>query len=155
PNCIAVTKDAGRTWKLVPAPVAWSEGNGAHIFGDTTLLFATDQNGLFFTNDEGQSWKKVGPGAAGVGAGTAAYRAADGTFYIASSYGVLASKDAETWDNIHPGGFHQFAGSGSSMYVSSPWSFDYFTAKESAPTSWSPLVVSNAPTTSVGGVYMD
>jgi len=154
PNCIAESRDAGLTWTLIAAPINWSEGNGVYIVDDKTMLFATNQDGLFLTTDDGANWKKVGPGASGAGAGQRLYKGPDSNYYVGTNYGVMRSKDLQSWETVYSGGFRNFLGNDVNLFTTTPWSFEYFVAPEKSPTSWNKLAPESAPSGAVGGVYM-
>jgi photosystem II stability/assembly factor-like uncharacterized protein len=154
PNCLTETTDGGRTWSLFPAPVGWSEGNGVHIKDANTILFATYLDGVYLTRNRGADWARVDDGMAGVGTGPMAYRGSDGRYYVASFWGVKASTDWDSWENVYQGQFVNLTGTGNNMVTSAVYSFDYFIAAENSPTSWSPIMAQGGSDGDMGGIYM-
>lgn len=156
PNCIAETRDAGLTWTLIPAPVGWAEGNGVSVLGDQTLLFVTNMSGMYLTKDDGANWTRVGDGANGPGQGFPMYKATDGTYYLASSYGLISSKDLTKWTNVKGGLYRSMAGTGQNIIISGFYEFNYQTASMGALASdkWSTLGADSAPKGGNGGVWL-
>ena len=157
PNCIAESRDAGATWTLIPAPIAWAEGNGVYIIDHDTLIFCTDQNGAFLTRNDGAHWDPiVGPGgASGAGRGRPIYKAADGTYYLGTNWGVFSSQDLLNWTSVYSGNFRQFLGTGTQLFTTAPWTFDYYSASQTTPTNWSAFYPGAAPSAAFGGVFME
>lgn len=154
PNCLAETFDAGTTWHLITMPVGWAEANGVFIKDAKTMLFSAAD--LWLTTDGGASWSKVGvPGVGGVGNGNSAYQGADGTYYLASGAGVIASKDFLTWKVVGGGQYRNLRGTGENLITTEFYSFAYWIASEKDPSKWSKLDAPGVPANAGnGGVYM-
>jgi len=159
PNCLAETHDAGATWNLIKLPIDWAEGNGAYIIDDTTLLFATNEGGLYLTKNGGKDWANVFKGASGAGLGTSPYLASDGSYYLATAYGLVSSPatDLANWTTVQDGQFLQILGTGKNMIAANWFVPTFWTASESAPAVWtqaaSPMPNSKG-SMGFGAVYM-
>jgi photosystem II stability/assembly factor-like uncharacterized protein len=153
PNCIAETRDAGATWKLIKAPIDWSEGNGVYIIDDQTMLFTSYQGGMFLTKDDGANWMKVGQGLSGGGMGLSPFKASDGAYYFGSPYGVVSSTDFVTWTQVKEGTFGQMAGTAKHLIASSFFEDAFLVAEQSAPTVWAKAEV-KMNSLPVGAPYM-
>jgi hypothetical protein len=157
PNCLAETRDGGKTWRLVPAPASGNEQCGAYIHNANTMMYASGQNGAYVTTDDlptssAPTWTKVSQGANGADTGLLAYHASNGKYYLGSDYGVLeGSADFVTWtlDTNSPRPVPFVVGTGINLFASSR-SAMYSTAKETTPKAWSTLPASGTPPTVAG-----
>jgi photosystem II stability/assembly factor-like uncharacterized protein len=158
PNCVAETRDGGKTWRLVPAPASGNEQCGVYIHNATTMMYASGQNGAFLTTndlpgtDAAPTWTKISQGANGADTGLLAYRATDGKYYIGSDYGVLiGSSDFTSWtlDTNSPRPMPFIVGTGVNLFASSRSAL-YSTAKEATPAMWSELHAPGTPPTASG-----
>ncbi len=157
PNCLAETRDGGRTWRLIPAPASGNEQCGAYIHDATTMMYASGQSGAYVTTDDlpgnaTPTWTKISQGANGADRGLVAYRATDGKYYVGSDYGVLVgSPDFVSWtlDTMSPRPMPFIVGTGVNLFASSRSEL-YSTAKETAPMTWSSLQPSGTPPTVSG-----
>ena len=138
PECLAETKDSGTTWRLFKGPLGgWGEGVGPIVLGATSWLLATSQAGVYYTNNSGTSWEKVGPGIYGP-----LYHATNGVYYGGSDYGTQRSSDGHTW-TVVSGAPNVFAvkGDGKRMFSSarnadSNTQQPYFTSPETDGAKW-------------------
>jgi photosystem II stability/assembly factor-like uncharacterized protein len=151
PNCLAETRDGGKTWRLIPAPETGNEQCGPYIHDGTTMIYASGQSGAFLTKDDRPdnptpSWTQISQGANGADTGLPAYRATNGKYYIASDYGVLeGSADFTTWtlDTMSPRPLPFIVGDGTSLFASSRAS-EYFIAPENSPKDWKTFTTTGA-----------
>ena len=137
-QCIAETRDAGLTpWTLsITVPVSASEGEGVVIIDDQTILFATNESGLFLSRNDGATWQMVADGASGSSFGSPPTRGQDGAYYLPSAYGVLSSTDLTNWTSVFGGIYFQLAGTGQHLVASSYFQDQFYVAALSAPTVW-------------------
>jgi hypothetical protein len=144
PNCLAETRDGGKTWRLIPAPATGNEQCGPYIHDATTMLYVSGQVGAFLTTDDRPdnpkpTWTQISQGANGGDTGLLAYHAKNGKYYLGSDYGVLeGSEDFKTWtlDQMSPRPLPFIVGTGTNLFASSRGS-DFFIASEDSPKAWS------------------
>jgi photosystem II stability/assembly factor-like uncharacterized protein len=130
PSCMAESTDGGDSWRLFKSPTnGWSEAAKPYILSRNVWLLTTLGDGIFYTEDAGATWQKVGQGAS-----VQMYVADDGSYYL-SGNGILKSADGgKTWQSV-PGspscdaligdGLHLYAGtprpgSGPAYYIGAP-----------------------------------
>jgi photosystem II stability/assembly factor-like uncharacterized protein len=95
PMCMAETKDGGATWRLFKGPTdGWSEAARPIVFDEQRWLFATYQDGAYYTPDAGATWERVLDGA-----GSQEYRDED-TVYLCTAWGVHVSTDGRAWQKM-------------------------------------------------------
>jgi len=158
PNCLAETRDGGKTWRLIHAPASANEQSGPYIHDANTMLYSTGQNGLYLTTNDvpasdAPTWTRVANGANGGDTGLFAYEASNHKYYLGSDFGVLAgSDDFKLWslDDTAPHQSLLIVGTGKTMFASTR-SPDYYTANESNPAKWTKLAATGtAPTGTLG-----
>jgi hypothetical protein len=137
-GCMGESTDAGATWRLFETPLAWEEGASTLALGGRRILWATLQNGGYYSGDAGESWTRIGPGN-----NSSLYRATDGTYYVGSDYGIQKSRDGEHWDTV-PGSpaAYGVGGDGTRVYAGLRYPSNgqpYFTSLETDGTMWAPL----------------
>jgi hypothetical protein len=142
-GCLGETRDSGATWHLIKGPQSgWTEGATPLIFG-SGIVYATTQNGVYYTGNGGGTWEKMGVNGSDGSPGI--YRAGDGRWYTGSDYGVVSiSPDGRTWKTI-PGSpvSFGFVGDGKRLFASIRFPNGnpqlYYTAPESDPSKWTPF----------------
>jgi hypothetical protein len=143
PSCIAETKDAGKTWKLLSAPEAWAEGGGLVLIKGGTWVWCGAT--MMVTTNAGASWSNTA--LAGGGTCEAEYTirtfepASNGKYYLGSRNGVLRSTNGETWEKI-PGtsGFMVMVAQGSKkVFVANQWQPSIKWASLSNDSVWNDL----------------
>jgi hypothetical protein len=143
PSCIAESTDAGATWRLLKdGRDGWTEGAGPHILGGGEWVIGTFQGGTYYTSNSGETWENVSPGM-----NLDMYRAVDGTYYVASDYGVQRSSDGHDWETV-PGSPNSFGmmGDGERLFTSARTAGNgqpYYTSPENDGTTWTPLATPN------------
>lgn len=141
PSCMAVSKNGGTTWDLIPGPgKGWSEGTGPIVLGPNSYLVAQAFDGLHLTEDGGKTWKQVGGGGYRPG-----YKTDDGVWYIGSAaLPMQKSVDGgKTWKQIPntPNQVNGIAGDGKRIFAGCLPSTDYYVADASNDTVWTKLPV--------------
>jgi hypothetical protein len=150
-GCMAQSQDGGNKWTLFKGPLeGWQEGAGPYVLGATTWLLSTPQDGLYYTDDSGASWKQVGPGT-----NLSFYKAANGNIYTASDFGIYRSTDYRNWKEIaeSPPG-NGLVGDGKRIFMGKRVSDDdqpYWVATEADGTDWKPY---RSPKMPNGGHYL-
>jgi photosystem II stability/assembly factor-like uncharacterized protein len=139
-GCMAESKDSGSTWKLIKVPPpSWSHNASPFPVGGTTWLYGAGSDGMFLTEDGGGTWPKVADQSM-----NQMYRAADGSYYVASLQGVIRSTDLHTWTTLPKSGraiavigdgHHVFASEDSAFKVSQP----FHEAPENDPMTWTEI----------------
>lgn len=145
PTCQAETKDSGATWKIIKTPNAmWEEGAGPWVLGAKSWLYAGLE--LYLTVDSGSTWSKVTPAGAWSFSGGEVQvhtipQGTDGTYYLASSQGIVKSGDGKVWSLVpnFSSRVVGFAVGNGSLYASDQWSAGYYTASQSNPDMWTKL----------------
>jgi hypothetical protein len=149
PNCLAETFDGAKTWRLISAPPTGNEQCGPYIHNSSTMLYASGQNGLYLTTNDGPAnatptWTKVGDGANGGDTGLFAYQASNGKFYLGTDYGITAgSSDFTSWklDSAAPHQIVFIVGDGKNLFAASRGK-SFYTAPEANPSTWTELPAS-------------
>jgi len=97
PMCMGESLNGGATWRLFKGPTpGWSENARPLVLGPTTWLYATWADGLFFTNNSGASWERIGAG------GGRMHRPEGGPWYLGNHQGIhRGSADGRTWTRIN------------------------------------------------------
>jgi hypothetical protein len=117
PVCLAETHDGGMTWQLVNGPPSlstWEEAAAAYVIDENTFLYLAPYTGIYYTNDDGQTWTMGGPDA-----DETVYKAVDGRYYVGSQqHGLLRSDAGASWTPIPNSGFavNSIIGDGLTMY---------------------------------------
>jgi hypothetical protein len=161
-NCIAESSDGGGTWKVINGDPSWnSEGWQGFFLNDSkTFLLASSGDGVWTTNDDGATWKKIEDSSQGEHNGNQIYRATDGTFYFGATGGVLRSPDGVAWTLIPNSGqlILGLASSGQTIYASSGYPYNpgqgpppYEPVYTSAETDGMKWVQMTSPLLSNGG----
>lgn len=153
PVCFAESKDGGQNWSVLDFPTSlkdgWGEGTFLVPLDETHWLFEYWE--LYYTGDAGKTWKQVDTGGAAAIQGPA-YKAPNGTHWLASAQGVLMSEDGEKWTRI-PDSFaamDAITGCGSRVFsvigFYPPSTNDYvFTATYQDPMKWTVLDTPGLP----------
>jgi hypothetical protein len=157
PNCLAETRDGGGTWRLIPAPGASNEQCGSYIHDQTTLVYASGQDGAWVATDNRPdnptpTWVKINQGANGADTGLLAYRASTGKYYFGTDYGVLeGSSDFRDWtlDTTSPRPITFVVGDGTRLYASSR-GVDFWVAQDTTPNVWTQLPAAGTPPRAAG-----
>jgi hypothetical protein len=159
--CFAESTDGGATWKMIDGQDDWAGGEGQAVYfleNRNTWLWGSQSNGLWRTDDGGDSWTAVtDKDAQGHGAGQM-YRAKNGVFYLPVLGGILRSPDGVTWDIVPDSGsiMSGLVGNGTTMFASRgfPWDpstdlyLPFWTSPESDGQHWAQL---ESPMLSNGG----
>jgi hypothetical protein len=152
PQCMAESLDGGKTWRLFKGPTdGWEENSRPIIINETTYLFVTWADGVFFTTDSGATWAKGGEGG-----NHQLYKAANGTYYLGSAFGMFSSSDGLHWKEIEdsPQG-DGLVGDGQRIFTSMNGAEDteqpYFVTAESDGKTWKPYASPKMPR---GGVWL-
>jgi photosystem II stability/assembly factor-like uncharacterized protein len=160
-SCWAESHDGGDSWKLLDLDPSWTGGEGQFIWfleDGQHLLFSSQTNGLWRSENGGSSWMLIDKDAQGHASGQMV-RAKDGTFYLAAN-GILRSPDGIQWTTIAVPAAAPFLGlvsDGTTIYASAgyPWGPGHdtyqpnFSSPESDGQKWSPLA---SPPLTNGGV---
>jgi hypothetical protein len=147
PTCIAESKDAGVTWKLLPGDPSWDATAGYLTFiNATTWLYMSQDIGIWRTTTSGQTWQQILDASFAGHAPGQLYQAKSGTYYMGFNDGLLTSADGLQWTKLanSPNTYISgLVGDGDTMYASHafPTTYTpfepYYTASESAPATWS------------------
>jgi hypothetical protein len=159
PVCFAETKDGGMTWNVVNFPTAlanmWAEGSSVLLIDSTHWIFEAWD--IYFSPDEGTTWTKVTPGAAG-DIQNQYFRTPDGTYYLTAANGIISSPDGQHWTQIAngPGGTDTIVGDGANLFAvvgfQPPSTATYvYTAPYSNTSSWSSLSTPGFPASANSG----
>jgi len=150
-GCLPETFDGGATWHLLKGPdTGWAEGAGPIIVDKEHLLYATGFGGLSLTTDDGKSWKKVAGSAY-----PSLYTAPDGTYYVTSNNGGMASTDLVEWTQIPGAGrVVPIAGDDTHFYTADQWSGNYFSADAANPTEMQKLTNAGIPESAQGAPFL-
>jgi hypothetical protein len=159
--CFGESDDGGETWRLVDGEPGWAGGEGQFVYfldARDTWLWGSQSNGLWRTENAGESWVAVTDDMAQGHASGQMYRASDGTFYLPALQGILRSPDGVTWTIVPDSGsvMHGLTGSGTTMWASRgfPWDpsddlyLPFWTASEADGLTWSQF---DSPMLSNGG----
>ncbi|HWB76020.1 MAG TPA: hypothetical protein VG755_13720 [Nannocystaceae bacterium] len=159
--CFGESEDGGDTWRLIDGEPQWAGGEGQFIYfldDRETWLWGSQSNGLWRTDDAGESWTAVTDNMAQGHAGGQLYRASDGAFYLPALEGILRSADGTSWDTVPNSGnvMLGLTGNGTTMWASRGFPWDpsddlyqpFWTASESDGLTWSQL---DSPMLSNGG----
>jgi hypothetical protein len=133
--CLGESTNGGADWRLFKGPLAsWGEGAQALVLGAQTFLYTAQEDGIWYTPDDGATWEMVGPGASGP-----IHRALDGYYYIPTLYGIHRSTDEHVWTQVQgaPNAIG-IAGDGQHM-IAADNNGTYYTAPESDGTVWTTL----------------
>jgi hypothetical protein len=157
--CVGESLDGGATWRIVDGLSQWTGGEGQAIYfldGGGTWLFGSQSNGLWRTSDSGATWTDLNS-PQGHAAG-ALYRAAGGTFYLATPGGILRSPDGISWSLVPKSGDTMLGitGNGTTMFASRGFPWDpstvlyepFWTSPENDGQTWTQI---SSPTLSNGG----
>jgi hypothetical protein len=157
--CFGESKDAGATWTVVDGLPQWNGGEGQAIYfldNGSTWLFGSQSNGLWRTSDSGAHWTDLNV-PQGHAAG-ALYRAAGGTFYMATPGGILRSPDGIAWSLVPNSGDTMLGltGNGTTLYASRGFPWDpsttlyepFWTSPENDGQNWTRM---SSPMLSNGG----
>lgn len=133
PGCLAETRDAAVTWKLIKLPTGGAEASGVKVIDSQHWLFGVPGNGLWQTTDAGTSWNKVADDG-----GYNLYRASTGVYYLAGGYSMLRSVDHLHWTSLQAASFFSVMGNGTTMYASPRYcdTLCYFTSAETDGLNW-------------------
>jgi hypothetical protein len=134
-NCLAESFDGGANWSYVPAPQAWTEGDGQCLMDRTHWLFAAPlSGGIWYTSNSGTNWAQVSTVRSGAGC----FLSTSGVWYLGGPVGIHASTDAQTWTQVGPG-CYGFTGHGATLWESNNGP-PYETATEPVTTkSWTTI----------------
>jgi hypothetical protein len=144
--CIAESKDAGATWKMVNGNASWTGGEDQTVWfldNSQTWLYASQSNGMWRTSDGGTTWKLIDAAWGGHNGGQL-YRSKDGTFYHSGPAGLLRSPDGLAWSRMANvgSGMIGITGTGATLYAShgpyaeQPAYLPYYTAPETDGQTW-------------------
>jgi photosystem II stability/assembly factor-like uncharacterized protein len=140
--CEAESTDGGATWTLVFLPFLqnWEEGGGPWVLDASSWLYS-GSSGLWLTTDHGAQWKNVTPTgvnyfACGEVETHTIPRGPDGTYYLPSEEGLIASTDGHGWSQVPgcAGRMVAFAMGGGHLYIADQWSGSYWTASDTNPS---------------------
>jgi len=149
PICNGESTDGGKTWRLVKVPgTGWGEATGPFLLNGTSWISST--NGLWFTKDNGASWKNVKPSNINyITGGEFTHRpfrkSPLGNYYLATQQenGLITSTDGENWTYIKgtPNAQYQvgFAFGGGKLYLGDVVGGGVQVADESKPDTWTAL----------------
>jgi hypothetical protein len=164
PVCLAETKDAGATWRIVNVDCGasdWVAGAGAFILSENDWLFGSYSNGLWLTRDGGASWDNITPeGASGATGGKTLilpfYPSGQGLYYLAAMEGILRSSDGFAWSLIPNSGGRSvgLAMGDGRLFSSDQWSAVYRTALESDASNWSTIAPPEGLPSDQGAPYL-
>jgi hypothetical protein len=140
-NCMMETTDGGATWRVLQGTPDSLHSSSQVMLDRRTWLWAQEAGALYRTDDGGASWTQLMTGTGGVA--PSLYRAADGTAYMPTFWGVVKSKDAVNWTVIPNTPRSEYiAGDGTNLYISrgdfmpdAPY-HPCSIAKESDPATW-------------------
>src|SRR5258706_11965166 len=101
-TCIAETKDAGSTWRLIDGQPGWNGGEGQVIFfldNSSTWLWGSQTNNFWRTADSGKTWEGIPDMATSHLQNSQLVRTKDSTYFAAGSQGIWRSPDGKvsTW----------------------------------------------------------
>jgi photosystem II stability/assembly factor-like uncharacterized protein len=161
PACMAETKDGGETWTLARTPFmsGWEEQAGPYALDPTSTLYATLNEGMWLTRDNGATWKNVTPsGVKGATGGEytvdSIQAGPDGTLYLPSISrgGLMTSTDhGSTWmlaQQSPQGSFELgIAVGGAHVYLGDHWGRSIAVAALTDLTKWSTLPALPNPNT--------
>ena len=159
--CFGESEDGGATWRLVDGEPSWAGGEGQFVYfleARDTWLWGSQSNGLWRTENAGESWVAVTDDMAQGHAGGQLYRASDGAFYLPALHGILRSPDGVAWSTVENSGsvMAGLTGNGTTMWASRgfPWDpsddlyLPFWTADEADGLTWSQM---DSPMLSNGG----
>ena len=150
-NCQAESTDAGATWRMMNGPPSlkgWAEGAAPVVFGPTTWMIKTPQNGAYYTSDSGANFTMLS--VSGI---NQLYRAASGTYYAATDYGLWRGPDVQTWSKVATGPVsNAIIDDGQRLFtgIRFPWQADpdkhFLSALQSDGNTWTVLASPNVNT---------
>jgi hypothetical protein len=156
--CVADSKDAGATWKVVDGGGSMAYVHESRIaFLDNSQTWVYAGGNIWRTADGGASFQQVYSG----NVGGFLYRAKDGTYYFSSDGGIVKSKDGIAWSLVPNSGnlVKGLTGDGTNMFASSSspcfdWGTNlqpYETAKETDGGTWTKMT---SPGMTQGGYFL-
>lgn len=128
-TCIAESKDAGTTWKLIAGQADWNGGEGQILYfldASDHWIWGSQTNGFYRTENGGASWTQLKDEHDMVFStshlqGSGMYRTAADVYYLAAANGLYRSTDAgKTWTSIPDTGpiSGGMLGDGETLYTS-------------------------------------
>jgi hypothetical protein len=104
-TCIAESKDAGATWRLIDGEPTWNGNEGQVIFfldGPMSWLWGSQTNGFWQSGDGGKTWQAIPKMTTSHLQGSQILRTKGGAFFAAGADGIWRSPDgkASTWQLI-------------------------------------------------------
>jgi hypothetical protein len=141
--------DGGDSFTIHQPDPGWAWAYGYDVFflyeptlglGDSkTWLFGTQGKGYWRTTNSGQSWTQVTTNNMQHGGGQI-YYTASGVLYASGSPDVMRStNNGVTWTTLTPHpftGYFAIMGDGTNLYTGGASGGPFYTAKESADTTW-------------------
>lgn len=159
--CFAESEDGGASFRIVDGEAGWAGGEGQFVYfldASDTWLWGSQSNGLWRTEDAGDSWVAVTDSMAQGHAAGQLYRADDGTFYLPMLAGILRSADGIEWSSVPNSGsvMNGMVGNGTTMFASRgfPWDpsddlyLPFWTSAEDDGLTWTQM---DSPMLSNGG----